>query len=74
MEGDGHHEHHGDPERAVCLYAMEAIEALHADGHAVAPGSLGENLTIAGLDWPSVVPGSRLRVAPRHAFAADDDA
>ena len=65
VEGDAHrnHDHHGGPDRAVCVYAMEAIEALQAEGHAVAPGSLGENLTIAGLDWPSVVPGSRLRVS-----------
>jgi MOSC domain-containing protein YiiM len=64
LEGDAHrdHEHHGGPDRAVCLYALEAIEGLRAEGHAVAPGTLGENLTITGLDWGSVAPGIRLRV------------
>lgn len=62
LEGDGHRdaEHHGGPERAVCLYAMEAIAALGAEGHALAPGALGENVTVAGLPWSAVVPGSRL--------------
>lgn len=64
LEGDGHRdrEHHGGPERAVCLYALEAIEALQAEGHPIVPGALGENLTIRGLDWPAVVPGRVLRV------------
>ncbi len=63
-DGHRHREHHGGLERAVCLYAMEAIETLRGEGHAISPGSLGENLTVAGLDWPSVVPGSRLRDGP----------
>ena len=58
LEGDGHRdpEHHGGPERAVCLFALEAIEALRSEGHPIVPGGLGENLTIAGLDWSAVVP------------------
>src|SRR5438046_7402828 len=49
LEGDGHrdHEHHGGPERAVCIFAVEAIEALRVEGHPIVPGGLGENLTIA---------------------------
>ena len=54
--------YHGGPDRALCLYAIERIEALAAEGHAVAPGSLGENVTVAGLDWEEVVPGVRLRL------------
>jgi MOSC domain-containing protein YiiM len=66
LEGDGHRdrEHHGGPERAVCLFAMEQIEKLAAEGHPVAPGALGENVTVAGLDWALVVPGARLRLGP----------
>ncbi|HSE92450.1 MAG TPA: MOSC domain-containing protein, partial [Methylomirabilota bacterium] len=50
VEGDAHRdtEHHGGPERAVCLYALEAIEALQHEGHPIVPGALGENLTVAG--------------------------
>ncbi len=53
---------HGGPERAVSLYSLEAIEALRAEGHPIAPGTTGENLTLSGLDWPALAPGARLRV------------
>jgi MOSC domain-containing protein YiiM len=64
LEGDAHRdtEHHGGPERAVCLFAQEAIDALRAEGHAIAPGAIGENVTTGGLDWSLVVPGARLRL------------
>lgn len=54
--------HHGGPDKAVCIYSLEVIEAFQAEGHPIEAGSTGENLTIAGLDWRLVVPGSRLRV------------
>jgi len=53
---------HGGPNRAVCLFALEVIEALRAEGHSVAPGSTGENLTLAGLDWATLKPGAVVRV------------
>jgi MOSC domain-containing protein YiiM len=52
--------YHGGPERALCLYSLEAILALQAEGHPIFPGSTGENVTIAGLDWPTLQPGDRL--------------
>jgi MOSC domain-containing protein YiiM len=66
LDGDGHRseEHHGGPDRAVCLYALEAIDALRAEGHAIAPGAIGENLTVAGLAWADVVPGTVLEIGP----------
>ncbi len=54
-------EFHGGVDRAVCLYAMERIEALQAAGHPIAPGTTGENLTLRGIDWDRVVPGAVLR-------------
>ena len=57
-------QYHGGADRALCLYALEVIEALRAEGHAVAPGSCGENLTLAGLDWVRLKPGDRLRIGP----------
>ena len=59
LDGDAHRdtEHHGGPERAVCLYAMEAIASLRAEGHDIVPGAIGENVTVEGLDWSAVVPG-----------------
>jgi len=53
---------HGGPERAVCLYSLERIQALQAEGHPIYPGSAGENLTLVGLDWEQVKPGTRLQV------------
>ena len=53
---------HGGPDRAVCLFSLEVIEALRAEGHSIAPGSSGENLTLAGLDWVQLKPGNRLGI------------
>jgi MOSC domain-containing protein YiiM len=55
-----HPKFHGGPERALCLYALERIAALQAEGHPIYPGSVGENVTIAGLDWAQLAPGTRL--------------
>lgn len=62
VEGDAHRnlELHGGPERAVCLFSMEAIVGLRAEGHAIAPGAIGENVTVEGLDWSAVTPGAHL--------------
>lgn len=56
LSGDSvnHPKVHGGPERAVCLFPLELIRALQAEGHPVFPGAVGENLTVAGLDWPSL--------------------
>jgi MOSC domain-containing protein YiiM len=53
---------HGGPDRALCLYALERILALQAEGHPIYPGSIGENLTIVGLDWQRLEPGARLAI------------
>jgi MOSC domain-containing protein YiiM len=67
VDGDGHRPvpYHGGPERAVCVYALEAIRGLQAEGHAVAPGTLGENVTVEGLPWDEVTPGRRLLLGGR---------
>ena len=52
--------HHGHPEQALCVWSLEVIEALQAEGHPIAPGYAGENITVAGLDWGLVVPGTTL--------------
>jgi MOSC domain-containing protein YiiM len=51
---------HGGPTRAVCLYSLEVIDKLRAEGHSIAPGAAGENVTVGGLDWSLVVPGVEL--------------
>jgi MOSC domain-containing protein YiiM len=62
LVGDSHRfpDIHGGPERAVCLFSLERILELQAEGHPIFPGSVGENVTISGLDWTQLNPGSRL--------------
>lgn len=43
--------HHGGPDRAVCLYSLEHILMLQAEGNPIYPGSIGENLTLTGVPW-----------------------
>ena len=64
LVGDTHNNTkvHGGPTRALCLYSLERILALQAEGHPIFAGSTGENLTLAGLDWDAIVPGVRLRL------------
>ncbi|MGE0870926.1 MAG: MOSC domain-containing protein [Kofleriaceae bacterium] len=65
LEGDGHNhpKQHGGPDRAVSLFALEVIEALRAEGHPIAPGTTGENVTVSGLAWASIVAGTKLQLA-----------
>ena len=56
--------HHGRPEQALCLFSLEVIERFRAEGHPISPGSAGENITVAGLDWAEVVPGKRMTIGP----------
>lgn len=64
IEEDAHHNTkvHGGPDRALCVYSLEKILALQGERHPVFPGAMGENLTIAGLDWEQLEPGDRLRL------------
>lgn len=62
MAGDRqeHTKIHGGPDRALCLYALEMIEKLQAEGHPIYPGSAGENVTISGLRWDTLMEGTQL--------------
>ena len=63
LEKDAHSDtNHGGAERAVCLYSLERIHSLQAEGHPIEPGTAGENVTVEGIDWDLIVPGVRLRV------------
>jgi MOSC domain-containing protein YiiM len=54
--------HHGRPFQAVCLWSAEVIDELNGLGHSLAPGAAGENITVSGVDWATLRPGSRLRI------------
>jgi MOSC domain-containing protein YiiM len=53
-------QHHGRVWQALCLWSADVIAALRAEGHPIEPGFAGENVTIAGIDWPSLRPGVRI--------------
>lgn len=63
---DGDHQrdlrYHGGSDRAVLLFSLEVIQALQREGHPIAVGTAGENLTISGIDWPALTPGRELTV------------
>jgi MOSC domain-containing protein YiiM len=54
--------HHGGPNRAVVLYSLEVIRALHAEGHPIGIGAAGENLTLSGVDWARIEPGQEVQI------------
>ncbi|MEA5450741.1 MOSC domain-containing protein [Leptolyngbya sp. CCNP1308] len=64
LEGDRQRDlkFHGGPDRALCLWSLEVIELLQQEGHPIAPGHAGENLTLAGIDWANLAPGSQLQL------------
>lgn len=62
--------HHGAPHQALCLWSAEVIASLAADGHPIAPGSAGENVTISGFDWAEVTPGVQLQVGSVRCVVA----
>lgn len=64
LEGDTHHEPtvHGGPHRAVALFAIEAIRRVAAEGHPIAPGTAGENLTTEGIELARLPVGTRLAI------------
>ena len=53
---------HGGPHRAVSLLGIEAIRRVASEGHPIAPGTTGENLTIEGFDVSVLPLGTRLAI------------
>ncbi len=64
VDGDRQDDHrfHGGPDRAVSLYSLDLIEALQGEGHPISPGSIGENLTLGGIDWGNVRADARVEI------------
>ncbi len=54
--------HHGRVWQALCLYSSEAINRLRAEGHPIEAGFAGENLTLAGIDWATLRPNTRIAI------------
>jgi MOSC domain-containing protein YiiM len=65
LDTDGHFEPepiHGGASQAVCVYTMESIARVAADGHRAFPGAFGENLTLEGIELGELASGDRLRI------------
>ena len=64
LVGDEHNDrqNHGGPERALCIYSIENIQRLRAEGHPVEPGWMGENVTTSGIDLNNVEAGDRFEI------------
>jgi MOSC domain-containing protein YiiM len=60
--GDDHDDkdNHGGPLQALCLYSVDALKRLQAEGHPVVAGGMGENITFEGLDVSDLRPGDQL--------------
>jgi MOSC domain-containing protein YiiM len=64
LEGDVQKDkrYHGGPERALCLFSIQLIHALQLEGHAIQPGSTGENLTLSMTHYDQLQPGDILYI------------
>ncbi len=61
-------------DRAIRVYAQEAIERDRERGGAAFPGARGESLTLLGVDWGSLAPGDRLAFGVGGAREAEGTA
>ena len=46
-----------DPDMAIMLISKDILEELNNEGWPVKPGDLGENLTLAKIDYRTIKPG-----------------
>lgn len=51
-----------DPEMAVMILSTDIIEALKSEGWPVNAGDLGENLTLANVDYNIIAPGNKFQI------------
>ena len=58
IEGDYKAGH--NPNRHVNIMSLEALRTLAQEGWKVAPGQLGEQITVSGLDVAALPPGTRI--------------
>jgi MOSC domain-containing protein YiiM len=54
----------GAPERSLNIMSLETLRKLAEEGFATAPGEMGEQLVLSGLDIDAMESGARLRIGP----------
>lgn len=60
--------HHGRPWQALCIWSTDAIDSLRVQGHPVAPGYAGENITVSGIPATAFRPGAQFRCGTVRGF------
>lgn len=50
--------HHGRPWQAVCIWSRDIVDAFATAGHPIGAGYAGENVSVSGIDWSLVRPGT----------------
>ena len=66
LEGDYNRfrkkEKDNDRNMALMIISTDILNALNNEGWPVKPGDLGENLTLANIDYASMVPGQQYKI------------
>ncbi|MBI1246439.1 MOSC domain-containing protein [bacterium] len=63
FQGDGHrYDEHYAQERAVTLFNWEILQQFDVESQPFPPGSVGENISLSGVDLAELEPGTRLSV------------
>lgn len=52
----------GNPKRQLNVMCYETLQGLDGEGFSVAPGKMGEQLIISGLDLVDLEPGTRVQI------------
>ena len=60
--------HHGRPWQALCIWSTDALEKLQTEGHPIAPGYAGENITVSGIPAGAFRPGAHFRIGDVRGF------
>jgi MOSC domain-containing protein YiiM len=60
--------HHGRPWQALCVWSIDALDALRAQGHPIAPGFAGDNITVSGIPADAFRPGAHFRIGTVRGF------
>jgi MOSC domain-containing protein YiiM len=60
--------HHGRPWQALCVWSTDALDALRAQGHPIAPGFAGDNITVSGIPAEAFRPGAHFRIGTVRGF------
>lgn len=60
--------HHGRPWQALCVWSTDAIESLQHQGHPIAPGFAGDNITVSGIPADAFRPGAHFRIGTVRGF------